>query len=151
MHRNSHRWGVETLFNISWAFVGLIGIAAGLLFRRSVAPWGKRELVRDVLLLSAIVFLLLPFVSISDDIGYFSYYFSQGQAPDCFFWVSGSRREKQLPSAVVLQAFAFLLAATVAALCQRTVLGTIALTRPARFVGRSTTATYLRAPPSSLF
>jgi len=142
---------VEGFFNISWAVLGTIGIAAGLLIRRRVAPWGKRDLVRDVLLLSVIAFLLLPVVSMSDDIAYFSYYFSRSQTPDCLFWVSGSRREKQLPSLVVLQAFAFLLAATVVVLCQRTVLGTIALPGPTGFTGRSTTATHLRAPPSSLF
>ncbi len=142
---------MENLFNILWAVLGVTGIVAGLLFRRRAALGGKRELARDLLLFGMIVFLLLPIVSMSDDIGYFTYYFSRGQAPDCAFWVSGSRREKELPSTVVLQTVVFLLTVSIGALCQRRVLGTIALTGPVRVAGTGATTAYLRAPPSSLF
>lgn len=142
---------MENLFNILWAVLGVSGLIAGLWLRRRIGLGEKRELARDLLLLGVIVFLLLPVISMSDDIGYFHYYFSRGHAPDCAFWVSGARREKQLPSLVVLQVIALLLAAIVSAFRRGTVLGAIALAEPARVLDRSAAATYLRAPPFSRF
>ncbi len=139
---------METLFNISWAALGLIVFTVGLAIQRRVNPAGKKDLVRTLLLLSAVVFLLLPIISISDDIAYFEHYFSRHSAPDSIFWMTGARREKQFPGSVVLQAFIFLVAAAVVVRCQRAVLGTITPSTSKYFAGRSTTATHLRAPPS---
>lgn len=141
---------MESFFNISWTILGVIVVAAGLLIRRSIAPWGKKETIRDVLLLAAIVILLFPIVSISDDIGYFNHYFSTHRTLDSFFWVNGSRREKQFPGVIVQQALALLLATAVVVRCQRAVLGMIAPADSIRFNGRKTTATHMRAPPDVL-
>ena len=138
---------MESLFNIAWAVLGLIGVTAGLLIQQRVTP-GKKHMVRTVLLLSVIVFLLLPIISMSDDVAYFSHYFSRHSAPDSTFWVTGSRREKQFPGFIVLQAFVFLIAAAVVVRCQRAVLGATTPSASKCFAGRSTTATHLRAPPS---
>lgn len=141
---------MENLFNILWAVLGLGGIVVALLFRRYAGLGGRRELGRDVLLFAAIVFLLLPVFSMSDDIGYFNYFFSGGQAPNAVFFVSGTRREKQIALIVVLHILALLVAAIVSALRQRLVLGMVTLAEPARVIERRAPATYLRAPPSLL-
>ncbi len=142
---------METLFNIGWAVLGTIGVAAGLWLRRRFAQGPRRELARDVVLLCAIVFLLFPIISFSDDIGYFNYYFSRGQAPDALFWVSGARREEHLPSPVVLHVFALLLAAIVTAHRRRTILGAMVLPAPAPLIEQPAAPLCLRAPPLSLF
>ncbi len=141
---------MESFFNVAWAVLGVVGIAAGMVFRRHLMPWKKRELVRDVVLLGVIAFILLPVVSMSDDIGYFSYYFSGGQTQDGLFWVSGSRREKQLSWVPVLQVVGVLLAAALGAFYQSTLLGIVPVAESPRGVDRSTATAYLRAPPSSL-
>ncbi len=141
---------METLFNIAWAVLGLVGIATGLWCRCRVAPSTKREFTHHIVSLAVIVFLLLPIVSFSDDIGYFNYYFSHDRSPDSLFWVSGPRREKQLSWVPVLQVFGFLLLTTLGALYQRTFLGIVPVADWACTVDRSTATAYLRAPPPSL-
>jgi hypothetical protein len=138
---------VESFFNFAWAVIGAIFLAAGFLFRWRVATWARRAMARDLMLLGLIAALLFPIISISDDIGYFSYYFSGGQSPEGIFWVKGSRREKQSHLPVIPLTFAFLLNATAAVVCQRTTLETIAPAGPAGIFSRRLTASYLRAPP----
>ncbi len=138
---------MESLFNIAWALLGVVGLTVGLVYRLHIAPVDRKELVRDVILLCGIIFLLLPVISLSDDIGYFNYYFSRGQAPDSVMWVNGLRRNKQLPGLIILQSFAFLLAAALGMFCRRTVSGTIESTEPVRIASRNTTPANLRAPP----
>lgn len=142
---------MEALFNIAWAVLGVLGLALGLWLRRRLAAGGKPALARDLILLSVIVFLLFPIISFSDDIGYFSYFFSRRRAPDSLFFVSSARRERQVPPLVILQVFAVLLAALGIASRQQTVLGTIALAQPAHAIRRKPVLSSLRAPPSSLF
>ncbi len=142
---------METLFNFAWALLGTLILGAGWWLRRRFAPDARAGVVRDLILLSLIVFLLFPIVSFSDDVGYFSYYFSHRQAPESLFFVSGSRREEQLPSLVFLQVFAVLLAALVSAFRQRTVFGLVPVAESARAITRKAAPVCLRAPPSSLF
>ncbi len=137
---------LEHAFDIAWVLVGLTAIATGLLLRWVLAPGTKKGLARDLVVLSLAIFLLFPFFSITDDIAYFDYYFSRGQAPDGILWVKGSRREKQSVLLTHLPAVTFLLAAT-GALSRTTVSETIALNIPVRIVTRRASATCLRAPP----
>ncbi len=139
---------MESLFNIGWALTGAIGITAGVVFRWRIATWAKREMARDVVLLGLIVVLLLPVISISDDIGYFSYYFSGTRSPDGIFWAKGSRREKQLHLLPILLTFAVLPTVAASVFYPRMGLETIALAGAAGTFSRRLTASYLRAPPA---
>lgn len=141
---------MESLFNITWAILAVSGIAAGLLWQQHLAGDGKRELARNLVLLALVALLLLPVISLSDDIGYFSYYFSRGQAPDGTFWVSGLRREKDLPALSLLQACAFLLAALVGCLSLKNRYEAIPSAAPLRLRSRRTAPIGLRAPPTYL-
>lgn len=139
---------MESLLNVAWALLGAIGVTAGLVFRWRLAAWAEREMARDLMLLGLIGVLLFPVISISDDIGYFSYYFSRGQTPDGIFWVKVSRRERQLHLLVPVLTYAALPTATAVSLCQRVLLETIGLVEPAGICSRRLTGSFLRAPPA---
>ncbi len=138
---------MDTLFNIAWALVAVLGLTAAVSLRRQLAPWKKAELYRDVVLLCLVVFLLFPIISISDDIGYFSYYFSGGQTPNGIFWVSAVRRNKQLPLLVPHQVVSFLIAASLTGVCQYVFFGQTTLRDPLPCSSRAVASANLRAPP----
>lgn len=138
---------MERAFDIAWALCGVIGIAASLLLRWRLVPLTKSGVARDLAVLSIIVFLVFPIISIADDIGYFNYYFSPGEAPDGIIWLKASRRDKQCPLSVGLQAFALSLPAT-STLCRRAILGTVTPAAPVPLASRRVAAASLRAPPA---
>ncbi len=138
---------MESFLNLTWAVVGASFLAVGFVCRWRLTAWAKRQMARDLMLLGLIGVLLFPVISISDDIGYFSYYFSGGQAPDGIFWVKGSRREKQLHLLPIALAYATLPTATAVTCCQRVVLEIIGWGEPAGILNAGLAISRLRAPP----
>ncbi len=135
------------VFDIAWVLSGIIGLAAGFVCRRRVGPWSGTEIRRDLVLLTLIGFLLIPVISIRDDVGYFNYYFAREQGQDGTFWVSGARREKHLLSFLLLQGMTFLVVAIEHTSSRRKLVGIISADPPPLFVSRVVGSTHLRAPP----
>lgn len=141
---------MESFFNIAWTVLAVLGVAIAVYFRRRTMPGKKAHLARDLTLFAVLAFLVFPLISISDDIGYFNFYFARTHTPDGALWRSTSRREKHLYAGVVLRVVAvhlLSLSRERVALCWSG-LERLTSSQAQHIVSRSVTPAQLRGPPS---